>query len=588
MTLKLRSSDWVALGILALVWLVMLVIAWPQGNFPLNDDWSFARVVKALLEEHRLIVTQWSLAAALTHVMFGALFSTVFGFSFEVLRACTLTTAILCTAGVYTLVRKLGFGAAVALISSLSLLVNPIFFELSNTFMSDISFLFLAVWALVVAHDLLRSDTVSPNLHLVALTILCVLLCLSRQTGLVIPIAFFLVCLRKKGKLFALTPLFCSIVGIAVFQVWQDHAFGTTCCYTYETTRMKGIFKGGPAFMGIMFSVNILRAWLYIGLYALPLMLWLFPQFLGRLDKKARIFVALLVAEFGLLAGALCFGTGKLMPLGDDIIMKHGLGPILLRGSDTVPLISDRFWQVVTAFSTIGGALLSAPLAMIAVRWRERHTMFEDNRWSFVAFCLTSCGLYLAVVCLRGFWDRYLLFPTLLLLPVAVLSTRIVLKLDEQPKPLSAYAQRLVQYALASLVLLGFAAFAVIGTHDYFAWNRARWSAITYLLDKVDVRPIDMDGGMEANWWFAYEPNYRDLPGDMWGDLVHDDRFIVSMAPLKQTTVLESFEFQRWLPGGTARIYALKNENFVPQKNLVGTPTKPVSVNIEPASIRKE
>ena len=49
--------------------------------------------------------------------------------------------------------------------------------------------------------------------------------------------------------------------------------------------------------------------------------------------------------------------------------------------------------------------------------------------------------------------------------------------------------------------------FSVASTDDYFAWNRARWQALTYLLDEVRVSPMEVCGGFEFNGWYNYDPN---------------------------------------------------------------------------------
>ena len=36
--------------ILGAIWIATVLLVWPVGNFPLNDDWAFAKTVKHLLE----------------------------------------------------------------------------------------------------------------------------------------------------------------------------------------------------------------------------------------------------------------------------------------------------------------------------------------------------------------------------------------------------------------------------------------------------------------------------------------------------------------------------------------------------------
>ena len=53
---------------------------------------------------------------------------------------------------------------------------------------------------------------------------------------------------------------------------------------------------------------------------------------------------------------------------------------------------------------------------------------------------------------------------------------------------------------LAWLAALALAWWAIVGTHDYMEWNRARYAGLALLArDGVDVREID--GGVEHNAW---------------------------------------------------------------------------------------
>src|ERR1041384_3492324 len=66
----------------------------PLGNFPLNDDWSYANSVKILSENGRIDIGAWPSMTLLTHIVYGYLFTSLFGFSFSVLRLSTLLSAL--------------------------------------------------------------------------------------------------------------------------------------------------------------------------------------------------------------------------------------------------------------------------------------------------------------------------------------------------------------------------------------------------------------------------------------------------------------------------------------------------------------
>ena len=82
------------------------------------------------------------------------------------------------------------------------------------------------------------------------------------------------------------------------------------------------------------------------------------------------------------------------------------------------------------------------------------------------------------------------------------------------------------------MLLAGTAWFAVSATHDYLAWNRARWAALADLTQRDHVDPSRIDGGFEFNalhyygrrparsglsWWWVQDDEYRVAFGPMDG-----------------------------------------------------------------------
>jgi hypothetical protein len=68
-----------ALCVLLLCWLAIIWIVGPTGEFMVNDDWSFVKMLDALRNEGRLIATGWGGGgpAAIIHVLWGWLFTEV-------------------------------------------------------------------------------------------------------------------------------------------------------------------------------------------------------------------------------------------------------------------------------------------------------------------------------------------------------------------------------------------------------------------------------------------------------------------------------------------------------------------------------
>ena len=100
--------------------------------------------------------------------------------------------------------------------------------------------------------------------------------------------------------------------------------------------------------------------------------------------------------------------------------------------------------------------------------------------------------------------------------------------------------------------MLPLAAFAAASAHDYFAWNRARWDGLTFLLERGSVQEID--GGYE----FAGLARYDD--GTAWQKPA-DLRFLVAFGEVPGYREIRRYEYTTWLPPRRAAIHVLEREN---------------------------
>jgi hypothetical protein len=108
-------------------------------------------------------------------------------------------------------------------------------------------------------------------------------------------------------------------------------------------------------------------------------------------------------------------------------------------------------------------------------------------------------------------------------------------------------------------LLILYATFSVAGTHDYFAWNRAKWQAAHDLVEVNHISPMEIDGGLEFNGWWGYDPQFRDSGGITFaGDMRHGNEYIIAMTWLPGYEVISRYSFQRWLPSGGGEIMVLR------------------------------
>ena len=81
-----ESADRRALIFLAVLWLAVIAVVNPTGDFPINDDWSYGLAVRSLISRHAWRPTDFTSMPLVAQALWGSLFCLPFGFSFTALR----------------------------------------------------------------------------------------------------------------------------------------------------------------------------------------------------------------------------------------------------------------------------------------------------------------------------------------------------------------------------------------------------------------------------------------------------------------------------------------------------------------------
>jgi hypothetical protein len=103
--------------------------------------------------------------------------------------------------------------------------------------------------------------------------------------------------------------------------------------------------------------------------------------------------------------------------------------------------------------------------------------------------------------------------------------------------------------------------FSITGMHDYLAWNRARWQALTDLTITQNVSPYKIDGGFEFNGLYLFDIRYQRKPGKSWW-WVHDDEYIVTFGEVPDYEVYRQYPYNSWLFFRKNSIFVLKRNNI--------------------------
>lgn len=144
----LGRPDLLNFGLILIAFVGVLLLVSPVRSYPINDDWTYGQSIAQILDGtySRHDYTQ---AIALSHLMWGALFSLVLGQRFTTLTIANLAMSAICILIFYFLLRNLDVRTDRALLGAALLGFNPIYLHFSYSFLTDVTFLALILAALL-------------------------------------------------------------------------------------------------------------------------------------------------------------------------------------------------------------------------------------------------------------------------------------------------------------------------------------------------------------------------------------------------------------------------------------------------------
>jgi len=551
-------AELAALALVVAVWAVLTLLIDPLGNFPLNDDWVYGLAVRSILQTGHFALPSPSSANLLLQAYWGALFCLPFGFSFTALRVSTMVLGAIGLGALYLLLRELGAARRIAVAGALTLAVNPLYLGLAASFMTDVPFTSLVTAALLLyVRGVKRANAVLVGLaFLLAFGAIFI-----RQFGLVLPLAFGVAHLVRKGTsgrtlAAALLPV---LLGVAL-QLLYEHWLIATGRTPVVPVPLGGLLSGSPLLFAERAALAILVALPNLGLGVAPFLACFAFTRRGRpligLPRPGTSWQvqALLCAllTLGLVA------SGAPLPALGDVLVPSGLGPLTLRDTwvlrihePRIPGLVTALWlamTVVSAWAAIALVLAIAEMVAGAVR-NFKVPEWRSTAWPQVLL-LAVLGSYAAGLLLvsgsSSIFDRYFV-P---LIPIA-LALLLIDRGHREPMP-----DRTRDLLPGAIFIALYAAFAVTATHDYLAWNRARWRATDSLMQS-GVTPHHIDGGYEFDGWYLYRPNYQVKPGKSYW-WVDDDEYVIASGPLSGYHEVAQFRVNRWLALTESQVLVLR------------------------------
>jgi hypothetical protein len=493
----------------------------PRGDFPLNDDWGVGFTTFHLLDTGRIQFTPFASATAYLQFVWGALWASIFGASYTVLRCGVLALSLGSTLLAYSLLRYLNATPRLALFGAAALLFHPLFFWASFTSMTHVPFVFMSLLAATMFVRAWDREGVWLALAFAA----TVASFFTRQFAILNALAPLLVALLYRRKKIA-TTYFAALV-----------VFGALVMSGVLVASEKELSLHRPsgANLAMRGAHYVFFNWQNLALFFAPaLLLVLLAR--GRV-QFSRIAIVICTLLFGYAAWRMTMQVGMPIPYVNtgNVFTDFGLGPPTLRDVWTfrmphpfaLPFAVKAALMLVT---TIGG-VIAASVAFGALRAEH----------PFVGYCAAylACGTAIAAFMKINF-DRYSIdtgWPFVFLL--IVLASRL-----ERTR-----ASR----AIAGTLLALFALFAIAGTAEYLDWNRARWDAFAYLTDR-GVKITQMDGGYEINSFLALRAGRKELGKRGVG--VVDDQFIIAFnEAVPGYTRIASFPYRRWFGLGAGALH---------------------------------
>jgi len=528
---------------LSIIWALSILLVNPLGNFPLNDDWAYAKSVWNLYEHGNLVIGNWPAMTLIGQVLPGAFVSHFFGFSFISLRFFTLIVSLVGAITFYNLAKCLSSNKNLAAFTTLLFFFNPLYFSLSFTFMTDVHFITTMLLSLFFFYKYLIKRRYS---FFILATIFSVICTMIRQPGLIVPLGFavavFFSDQNIMSKIRSFIPFIVASLSLAIHSFWLSQSAESATSIVQFSDLIDLLYSVDL----YHFLVRISKSILYVGLFSFPLIVlfWKDIQQVFKVSIKTSLVISIITIIL-LLIGGVGFPAG-------NILYNLGLGPKLLKdaywGENINPHINHELWiillKIVSILSSIGLIFLLFYKKHFRNKAQQNLT-FQTAYHPLKFFIFITSILYVSLIILSSsYFDRYTIplfaYIVLLLLPLRITFTK---------------ATSFV--AINCLLIIVF--FSISATHDYLSWNRARWDALNYLTEERKIKPANIDGGFEFNGWHltgAYTYDTAKKEDKSWW-FVNNDEYVIAFGEIDGFQKIKGFQYRKILPFKGDSIYIL-------------------------------
>jgi hypothetical protein len=578
-----------------LAWATIMVAVPPGAQeFPLNDDWAFARGAFAFARGEGLHYYGWSSMPLWGMWLCAWPFIKLFGESHVALRLCTLTLTLAGLVSFNDLLEQQGVRPGRAALAVGLVAFNPVCFLLAGTFMSDVPALSLTLVSLALLYRALRSRSVSLML---CAALAGVAAATTRQNASMIGVVAALLLatdpiLRRRLAwcVLAVAPLAAGIgahwwlsarndvrplapsmpdpeslllVPFACAH-WLGVAVLPLIALEPRLSRATDSARSRPA--GGTYGTG----WIATGLMLLAAGYWAWMPDFSAYDRWYP-YIENMLSPWGAFAGGL---TGPLMPghrpaiLGTEIRIVLTIAGCIGAGWWISRVASTSLVAPLTLPSSAeGGGEGKVPSESASIPTKSAQREAKTDRGMAGRDWWNPLGLYTLAQLPFFFltpdvYDRYFL----VLLPGLV---AVVL-----PRGSVTRWHELLAWSWVGLTGL----FSIGLMHDWLAWNASRWSLGRSAI--VEVAPAeDIEGGVEWDAWYASAPGASRLSKRQtalalpftrqWFPQV-SGRYAISFSIYPRTREVSQTSYRSWLLGRELPLYLLTMSDDAKTKERPG------------------
>jgi dolichyl-phosphate-mannose-protein mannosyltransferase len=528
---RARSREWPALLVIAGVFAVGWLLVRPRANVPVIDDWVYAWSVEHLVDTGQLRVLEISAFYPIAQILWGALFASLAGFSFVVLRASTVVLAVFGCWAVYLTLRELECRRTTALLGALALAFDPAYFALSFSFMTEVPFVSFSTIAL---YWYVRASQRAESRLVWIGCLFAIAAYLTRPIGIVVPLALLPALVGSPDRRMMLRR---SVMPLAV-------TMSVMVALQLELPRALGLLDWAAI------RQDYLRWW-----FTVPITDYL------RWNVEVPFILAFPFAPL-LLASIVHWrraAEAGAAAIGLAILSRWALGHVVM------PLPEGQTWSLrdIAARSMLDGAITSSSWSLRVTPIVELLGLLTVS--ALVVIVLrrglqaTSKGgrvvvalAILQLVCTNVLWlynDRYyMVFAPLL----AIVGAQA---LDREG----------LGQGVAAALLVIWAGIAISGTRDMLAFN-GTVESLTEELEASGIPAWDIDAGYPLDGWRLYAHPERLPPGAnrQWDvPFVSSNRpthYSITNSPLPQSQVLRIVPLEHASWQATRVLYVVRRD----------------------------